>query len=80
MRNLPRTLALTAVLVLTGLAIPGPAATSSWGDCFVHCFGGGTFYSYTIGATQSDCCSGNILNYCPAGSDPVPRSWNRFRC
>jgi len=79
MRNLSRALALAAALILTGLTAQASAAPL--GSCFVRCFGAGfPPPSYTVSATQADCCSGNIPNHCPAGSTPVPSSWNSSRC
>lgn len=77
MRNLSRALALAAALVLTVLTVQASAAT--WGNCFVRCYGA-LGSSYTVTATYADCCSGNIPNYCPPGSDAVPGSWNGARC
>jgi hypothetical protein len=79
MRNLSRSLALAAALILTGLTVQASAAPL--GSCFVRCFGSGfPPASYTVSATKADCCSGNVPNYCPAGSTPGAVSWNSTRC
>ena len=77
MRNLSRILALNAALILAGLTIPVSATPMA--TCLVKCVDpmSGT---YTVVATYGDCCSGNIPNYCPSGSTPVPISWNYNRC
>ena len=77
MRNLSRALVLVASLILTGLTVQASAA--SLGNCFVRCYGA-LSSSYTIAATQADCCSGNVPNHCPAGSTPVASDWNHMRC
>lgn len=78
MRNLSRTLALTAALLLTGLTTTVSAQTL--GSCHVRCLGAFPIQSYTISTTKADCCSGNYANHCPAGTTPVTGSWNGMRC
>jgi hypothetical protein len=79
MRNLSRTIALTAALTLTALA--GLVSAAPLGSCRVRCLGSGfPPVTYTFSATQSDCCSGNYPNHCPAGSTPATLSWNSTRC
>lgn len=79
MRNLSRAFALTAALSLTALA--GLASAASTGTCRVRCLGSGVPpVTYNITTTQSDCCSGNYTNHCPAGSTPATLSWNSTRC
>jgi hypothetical protein len=77
MRNLSRTLALSAALVLTALTIP--AVASPLGNCAVRCVNP-IAPGYTTSTTKADCCSGNYTNHCPAGSTPVTTSWNGQRC
>ena len=77
MRNLSRALALAAALILTVLT--GQASAATIRDCFVKCEGA-IASSYTIGMTYADCCLGYGPYYCPAGSTPIPMSWNHMRC
>jgi hypothetical protein len=77
MKNLSRVLGLSTALILTGLTIP--ASASTLGNCFVRC-AGAPGSNYSITTTRADCCSGNVPNFCPAGSTPYGASWNSLRC
>ena len=77
MRNLSRALALAVALILTVLTSQASAATIR--NCFVKCEGAGAS-SYTFGTTYADCCTWDVENHCPAGSTPIPMSWNYMRC
>ncbi len=78
MRNLSRILALNAVLILTGLAIPVSADPT--GHCLVRCYGLPLRGAYSVTATQADCCAGNVPNECPPDKPPIPHSWNAVPC
>jgi len=79
MRNLSRALALTTALVLATLALPASAETLR--ECFIRC-SGTPLVTYTVLTTWGGCCSPNpdFPNNCPAGSEPIPISWNKMRC
>ena len=77
MRNLSRALALAAALVLTVLT--GQASAETIRNCFVKCEGAAAS-SYTFGTTYANCCTWDVENHCPAGSTPIPMSWNSMRC
>ena len=77
MRNLTRSLALATALILTVLTDQASAALIR--DCYVKCEGAGRS-NYTFGATAEDCCTYDVENHCPAGSTPIPLSWNYTKC
>lgn len=75
MRNLFR---IAGALTLALIALSTVEA-ATFGTCVTRCYTSGSFTFVTTSTTASTCCS-DSYNPCPAGSTPIPVSWNGRRC
>ncbi len=75
MRRLLRAVALSSVLTLAALSA---SSALPFGPCRILCTGT-PFTFVTVTSSQEACCGGT-LNPCPAGSTPIPISWNGKFC
>lgn len=75
MRNLLRAV---AALTLALIAL-STAEAVTFGTCVTRCYTSSSFTFVTTTTTGATCCGGSY-NPCPAGTTPVPVSFNGRRC
>jgi len=79
MKNLLRTLALTAGLALAAFS-SSPVTAATLGTCQTFCIGSSGVPKAVTWTTTSEACCGGTVNPCPPGTTPAPISWNGRRC
>ncbi|HVR99553.1 MAG TPA: hypothetical protein VMW27_23215 [Thermoanaerobaculia bacterium] len=75
MRNLLRAAAACALALIALSSVEA----ALFGTCVTRCYTSSSFTFVTTSTTGANCCS-ESYNPCPAGTTPVPVSFNGRRC